>query len=232
MLQEYASNYEKILLIVFVSVCLCQSIFAQNIAKIDADLQQKMALRETDELIRINIILNQQYDQTEMRMKSSVFLKKEEKRAFVVRELKSFAEETQQGVMDFLSAKPTVFKVQSFWIANFINCYANIETIYELSSHPDVLLIGLDQEHQWIPEEKMSGDMLDETREITYNVQKVNANLVWNVLGYTGENVIVAILDTGVNYNHLDLKDHMWIHPNFPYYGWNVYGNNNNERIG
>ena len=219
---------KKILLIAFVLTYLCQGIIAQNNIKIDADLRQEMALRNTSELIGINIILKQQYEQMEMRKKLSVLPKKEDKRTFVVGELKRFSKETQQGVMDFLSTAPSVSKVQSFWVANFINCYANIETIKELSSHPDVLLIGLDQEHQWIPEEKQHGALLDGTKEITYNVLKVNANRVWNELGYTGENVIVAILDTGVNYNHFDLNNHMWVHPNFPYYGWNVYGNNNN----
>jgi len=221
---------KKILLITFVLICLCQPIFAQNNAKIDVGLQQEMRLREENELIRINIILNQQYDQTEMRNKSSAFPIKEDKRAFVVGELKRFAEETQQGVIDFLSAFPAVSELQSFWIANFINCYADIEVIRELSIHPDVLLIGFDKEYQWLSEEKLPREIIDATREITYNVQKVNANLVWNLLGYTGENIIVAILDTGVNYDHLDLKNRMWIHPNYPYHGWNVYGNNNNPK--
>jgi subtilisin family serine protease len=219
---------KKILLITFVAAYFCQGITAQNNAKIDVDLQQELTLRKASELIRINIILNQQYDQMDMRMKSSVFLKKEDKRAFVVSELKRFSKERQRGVMDFLSTEPTVSEVQSFWIANFINCYASIEAIEKLSLHPDVLLIGLDQEHQWIPEEKQSVGLLDETDEITYNVQKVNANQVWDELGYTGENIIVAVLDTGVNYNHVDLNDHMWVHPGFPYHGWNIYGNNNN----
>jgi subtilisin family serine protease len=215
---------KKIILITVVSLyCLCQGIVAQNNARIDTDLQQEMTFIKASELIRINIILKHQYDQKEMRMKSSVFTKREEKRTFVVNELKRFSKETQRPVMDILSKMPAVSEVQSFWIANFINCYADIEAIKELSLHPDVLIIGLDQEHQWIIPEKSR-----ETNEITYNVQKVNANQVWNELGYTGENVIVAILDTGVNYNHVDLNDHMWTHPNFPHHGWNVYGNNNN----
>jgi hypothetical protein len=219
---------KRILPVIFIVASLCQGVTAQDNIKIDVDLQQEMTLHKASELIRINIILEQQYDQMDMRMKSNVFLKKEDKRAFVVSELKRFSKETQRGVMDFLSTVPAVLEIKSFWIANFINCYASIEAIEKLSLHPDVLLIGLDQEHQWIPEEEQSVGLLGETDEFSYNVQKVNANQVWDELGYTGENIIVAVLDTGVNYNHLDLKDHMWVHSGFPYHGWNINGNNNN----
>jgi hypothetical protein len=87
------------LLITFVTVCLCQVIFAQNIAKIDVELQQEMSLREAGDLIRINIILNQQYDQMDMRMKSSVFPAKTSKRSFVINELKRFSSEAQRDLI-------------------------------------------------------------------------------------------------------------------------------------
>jgi hypothetical protein len=77
---------KKLFLIVLFAVCFCQVITAQNNAKIDVGLQQEMTLRQAGDLIRINIILNQQYDQMEMRTKASIFPKKEAKRTFVVNE--------------------------------------------------------------------------------------------------------------------------------------------------
>ena len=47
------------------------------------------------------------------------------------------------------------------------------------------------------------------SKEIIWNITKINADSVWG-LGYTGDGIIVGALDTGVNYNHLDLQDHMW----------------------
>ena len=217
---------KKLFLVALMAVCFCQVVTAQNNAKIEVSLQQEMALHQASDQIRINIILNQQYDQMDMRTKANIFPKKEARRAFVVNELKRFSEETQRGVMDLLSTLPGVSNVQSLWIANFINCYANTEAIEELSLHPDVLTIGFDKEQYMLPEEG-TPTPTGPTKEITYNVLKVKANLVW-ALGYEGEDIIVAVVDTGVNYNHNDLKTHMWEHPDYPNHGWNFSGNNNN----
>ncbi|MFY0521058.1 S8 family peptidase [Lysinibacillus sp. UGB7] len=42
--------------------------------------------------------------------------------------------------------------------------------------------------------------------EVTNNITSIGAKYFWEQ-GYTGKGVVVAILDTGCNYNHLDLKD-------------------------
>jgi len=55
-------------------------------------------------------------------------------------------------------------------------------------------------------EEKRTGFA---SKEIVWGLTKINADDVW-ALGYTGDGIIVSSLDTGVNYNHLDLRDHMW----------------------
>lgn len=42
--------------------------------------------------------------------------------------------------------------------------------------------------------------------EVTNNISYIGAKHLWDQ-GYTGKGVVVAILDTGCNYQHLDLKD-------------------------
>jgi hypothetical protein len=205
--------------------------YGQNLLKIESELQDELQLKSDGDLIKISIIMEAQYDQFVLRSKANNYRAKEAKRTFVVNELKYFAQESQREVMSFLNhfvQNNSVSNVTSFWIFNGITCSATREVIEELSYMDGVLIIGFDREHTCIFEDA-NPRSTDPTREITYNVLKVNANLVWDELGYTGEGVIVGIIDTGVNYNHNDLKTHMWDGgPDYPNHGWNFSGNNNN----
>ena len=220
----------KKLLLLFAVFALCFSVYSQEIQKIDPQLREEMQFRNDDELIRVNIIMKAQYDQLELRSKAEIYRLKEDKRSFVVNELKRHSLETQQEVMSYLNnfeRNSSVSEITQFWIFNGITCNVTKEVIETLANLEDILIIGYDKLVNLLPDHEISRPA-DVTREITYNVTKVKADQVWNELGYTGEGVIVAVFDTGVNYNHNDLKTHMWEHPDYPYHGWNFVGNNNN----
>ena len=85
-------------------------------------------------------------------------------------------------------------------------------------------------------------DDVADTGGENWGVDAVNAPEAWEQ-GYTGEGVVVAVLDTGVAYNHNDLKDNIWTNSDEianngtdddgngyvdDFYGWNFDGNNNN----
>ena len=222
----------KKLLLLFAVFALCFSGYSQKIPKIDPELREEMQLRNDDELIKINIILKAQYDQFELRSKAEIYRLKEDKRSFVVNELKRYSKETQQNVMsylDYFTSNSSVDEIKQYWIYNGINCYATKEVIDLLSYLDDILVIGFDKLENLLPYHESSFPADDGgSRELAYNVTKVNAHQVWSELGYTGEGVIVAVFDTGVNYNHNDLKTHMWTHPDYPYHGWNFANGNNN----
>jgi subtilisin family serine protease len=218
----------KNLFLLITVIFLCFISYAQKISKIDPVLQEEMLRKYQGELIKINIILKAQYDPIELRSKVEMYLSKEAKRAFVVNELKRYANETQQEVMRYLNlfvANNSVTDISQFWIYNGIHCSATQEVIKTLSDLDDILIIGFDKLENLLPE-KENPRPADPSKEIPYNVTQVNAHLVWE-LGYTGEGVIVAVLDTGVNFNHNDLKTHLWEHPDYPNHGWNFVSNNN-----
>jgi len=217
---------------VFITLLILSSLHsssAQNYSKIDEVLLQEMALQAKSEKLPVCIVLKAQYDQKELRNNAQSFKNKEEKRTYVVYELKNFSAKTQTDLISILSAlleNAGVSEIQSFWISNSISCLATIDVIEELSSHPDILLVGLNNMQNLLPDNEKPTPA-EPTREITYNILNVKADQVWG-LGYTGEGVVVGILDTGVNYNHEDLQGNMWEHPDFPYHGYNFVSNNDN----
>ena len=205
-------------------ICICG--YAQTI---DPALLEEMGRHRDNEKIRVFVIMRQQYDQQQLNLRADQFTTRAERREFVVNELKQFAEASQYDLRHSLSEMQRadlVTEPKVLWMANAISFEATRGAILSLADRSDIMVIGFDEERNWIPDGEAS-QPADPTREITSNVTQVNADQVWN-LGYTGQGVVVAIIDTGVNYNHLDLADHLWDGgAEFPNHGYDVYDNDN-----
>lgn len=200
--------------------------FAQK--TIEPELQNVLN-QKGDEMIGVNIIFKSQIDYDILRNVAKNITDRKVRRDALVDELKLFAEKEQAEVMSILNAEAksmNVADIRSQWMTNYINCKASRDVIYLLSQHPDVMLIGLDQEKNMLWNEKV--EKAEQSKgTLTENITKINADDVWEI-GYTGNGVIVAVIDTGVNYNHIDLADHLWDGgAEFPNHGYNTYDNNN-----
>ena len=197
---------------------------------IDPALLEVMGQSRNNEKIRVFVIMRQQYDQQQLNRRAAQFTTRAERREFVVNELKQFAETSQYDLRHILTEMQRgdlVSEPKVLWIANAIFFEATREAILSLAERSDIMVIGFDEERNWLPDGEES-QPANPTRGITSNVTQVNANQVWN-LGYTGQGVVVAVIDSGVNYNHLDLADHLWDGgTEFPYHGYDIYNNDNN----
>ncbi len=198
-------------------------------ALMSPDLIQVMSSRDADDLIPLDIVFKAQMDIHEL--ESAVAgLSRPERRVLVARLLTDFSREHQHEVLAYLREMEQQGKVQaikSFWINNAIYCEATPEVILALDIHKDIYYVDYDLKHMKLEEPLHQAAPPDRTREIAWGVLKVRADQVWP-LGYTGDGIVVGVIDTGVNYNHVDLASHMWTDPSYPNHGWNFELNNDN----
>ena len=229
-------------IVAFFVFFLCSFSYAQQENVIDDGLH--LAIEEAgEELISINIILKSQPEPARVKAVGDAIKDKSAQRAFVVRELKEHSKKKQVGLLELLQeveAHGAVANIDCHWIANAITCDATKDVIAKLASHPDVLAIGHNKEFQIIEsrdtEEVQATATAASSFSATPHVLQVNADDVWEQ-GYTGKNVVVAVLDSGTNPDHYDLKDHLWTgyadtdgdgENDDPIHGWNFIEKNAN----
>ena len=217
----------KKLFFLFLTALLSMSSFAQVV--IDPLLSEEMNLRNDDEQMTVIVIMKSQYDRVQLNRRADYFATRADRREFVVNELKGFAAASQYDLRHALSemersgmvTEPTVL-----WMANALYFNATKVAIQDLSRRNDIEIIGFAKEYNWIPEEDAPRPA-SATREITQNVIQVGADQVWEQ-GYTGQGVVVAVIDTGVNYYHVDVADHLWDGGvEFPHHGYDVKNHDN-----
>ncbi len=121
----------------------------------------------------------------------------------VYRALSATARATQQPVLDRLrnaESAGEASKIRSFWIVNLISVEASHETIDALAATPGVaaILPALKLEPPIVvPEEPRAAPTA-----IEWGVTKIRAPEVWSTYGAAGSGIIVANVDTGVQFNH------------------------------
>ena len=214
----------KLVFTLLVIISFCNLGFAQN--TIEPRLQEILN-QKGDEMISVNIILKSQMNFNNLRSRANNVIDKETRRNILVDELKSFTEKGQQEILSILNAEQRSSKVKNVschWLANYINCKTTADVIYQISQHPDVYIIGYDEEKVLI--NSNYSERAESVNGITENITKVNGEDVWK-MGYTGEGIVVAVIDSGVNYNHIDIANNLWDGgAEFPNHGYNTYEGN------
>lgn len=184
--------------------------FAQNDNVLTEDLQEILNQKNND-LIDINIYFKSQMPTEHLQSLNVKSDSKEVRREIVINELKKFSEQQQESVMAVIEAEAkngNVTDINAHWLVNSINCKASRDVIYTLASHPDIKVMGLNKEDV-VTEGYDEKDAASSRGTIASHVTHIQAEKVWD-LGYTGKGVTVAVLDSGCNLDHVDIKDHLW----------------------
>jgi subtilisin family serine protease len=170
--------------------------------------------------------------------------------ADVVDQLKSAAASAQAGLLEFLSGRisRTAFTdegvsvmaatpPETFWITNAVGSRVTAGTLREILAREDVQFADLSR-HVPIdelmdakaPSGKGKGKGKRGPPQVAWSVQHINAPLCWQQ-GLTGKGILVALVDTGVNYDHPDLKKRMWKGgKKYPKHGYDFENNTTDPR--
>lgn len=174
---------------------------------ISVDLQARLNMIGPEDEIPIIITLR---DRLNPQAFSS--LPKKLRQRQLITALRNKADVSQKKVIQ-LMAKHKARRVRSLWLINGVALSAKASLIRKLSRHPAVAEIKTDA---YIPlnQEQRGATPLQE-----WNIDAIGAPDLWSS-GFTGQGVVVATMDSGVDLSHPDLVDrwrgggNSWYDPN------------------
>ncbi|QIZ08524.1 S8 family serine peptidase [Priestia megaterium] len=131
-------------------------------------------------------------------------------RSAVVSSLRNTALETQTEVMEYLEEakqKGEVKSVQSFYVVNAIAVTATKAVMDKLAAFPEVEKILPNETRQIITpiQPKVKTTNINSST-VEWGVERVGAPQVWD-MGIDGAGIVVASIDTGVQWEHPALKE-------------------------
>jgi subtilisin family serine protease len=198
---------------------------------IDTELEDAMENGSPEELYQVIVEFDKLID-TQWMYSIVKRMNKQERREYTITTLQEFTAVYQEEVYSYLESMQNagdVERLSQLWLTNSIGMKATREVIEEVAKHPKVALIWHDKHHlkPHVIKAEEDVDNTPDSRAVVWNVTMVNADDVWS-LGYTGAGIIVGHIDTGVNYNHVDLADHLWDGgSSYPNHGWDFENNDN-----
>ncbi|SKC42042.1 S8 family serine peptidase [Krasilnikoviella flava] len=120
-------------------------------------------------------------------------------------ELKSHAETSQRSLTAFLDAQKVGH--QDYWIANTVQVTGDADLVAQLAERSDVATIVKERTYQL--DSTVSAVGVADTTEADgapeWGVADINADDVWTSYEDRGEGIVIANVDSGVQYDHPDL---------------------------
>ncbi|MDP8208489.1 MAG: S8 family serine peptidase [Candidatus Electryonea clarkiae] len=184
-------------------------------------LQEAMKIAEPGEQLPVVIFMSERPDITELREIVEGLPRKDRAR-LVWDEVISLSERTQHDLVEYLGKeveKGNAERIRRLRTVNGIAVRASKEIIKTIALRNEISRIIYDppREAFFDNEDRPGGSELD---ELAWGVEQINAEWAWEE-GYTGEGILVGVIDTGVNYNHPDLEEQLWDGgDDYPNYGY------------
>jgi len=201
----------KNLFLLLLALVLASTAFSAPEPRITPELDEALDKAGPDQLVNIFVVCEGEPDYQAL-ITATSDLPFEQKRNVVVSELKKFAQERQLHLLSYLKSEEMLGnaeRIRPLWVNNTIALKATKGVISKLGDMPGIKRIGLaSRRNVLLAHGPDSG--LPLVPSIEWNITLINAPAVW-ALGYTGAGVVVGHFDTGVNYTHVDLLDHIWI---------------------
>jgi bacillopeptidase F len=173
-------------------IVIAGTVSTSHAGAIHSDLLSQLRSLNPEEKISVIVTLTDQQNLQQFTGKD-----KKLRRSKIVRALRYKADKTQKPLLEFLRKK-NVQKITPFWIFNGMAVTIRADQVSELAKRPEVSSLRLDGiltlPH---PSPATAG-------EPEWNLNAINAPALWE-LGYTGTGVVVASMDTGVDYLHPDI---------------------------
>jgi hypothetical protein len=123
----------------------------------------------------------------------------------MVTELQSTAEQSQAGVLALLNRAQLTDRaseIRSLWINNAIAAHIDRSLLPQLAARDEVAFIAPDEYRQWIDTPIDLTSNLQPPTSTQWHIQRIRADEVWTALHISGTGVVVANMDTGVDWQH------------------------------
>jgi subtilisin family serine protease len=197
---------------------------AETGAVIHPDLAAALVQTADDALIPVSLVLKQQLDFSAL-YPGVLSLSKSERRSRVISELRALAQSSQVSLLRDLRSLEKLGRANQFrplWISNVVAAQVRAGDLPPLlARHSEIARANWDPPRPFY----QVADVTNPTRsypeldQISWGVQSIQAPQVWS-LGIYGQGALIGNMDTGADYTHPDLADHIWVNP-----GEDVNGN-------
>jgi len=169
--------------------------------KIALDVQQALDVLPAGERLPVIVTFRDQADLTRVEGATRA-----ERLEWVIGTLQQTAITTQRPFRAVLQEQRFAHGIDTvtfFWIFNGLSLTASAEAITEIASRPEVRSITLDE--TFPAPEPFRAQTLFSLSPSEENIALINAPALWQ-LGFQGQGVVVANMDTGVSVSHPDLS--------------------------